>query len=68
MELSIQVSNGWLHISNHPWTPVIIKGTQDLEPNHASLTVTPSSAVNALPQLTSLAQKAHRQLTLRFRF
>lgn len=60
MEFVASVENGWLHISNHPWTPVTIQGTQELAPNHAAIIVKPSEIRQEAPQLASLAQKSYR--------
>lgn len=60
MEFSVSVENGWLHISNHPWTSATIEGTQELAPNHASVIAKPSMMQKGLPQIMSLVQKAYR--------
>lgn len=60
MEFSATVSNGWLHISNHPWTPVVITANEKLTPNHAAIFINASQLHKALPQFASLAQSNYR--------
>ncbi|MDR2982138.1 MAG: hypothetical protein LBV12_07820 [Puniceicoccales bacterium] len=61
LEFGATVENGWLHITNHPWTPTPIVGTQSSgASSHARVVLTPSELKLGLPQALSIAQSAYR--------
>lgn len=61
LEVGFTVENGWLHITNHPWTPVPITGTETAAPAHAMVELEPSALRAGLPQTLALAQSAYRK-------
>ncbi len=60
MELSLRIEHGWLHVSNHPWSPVSIVGNQEIAPAQALIDVIPSAVKKGLPQTASLMQSVYR--------
>ncbi|MCL1887773.1 MAG: hypothetical protein FWF96_02745, partial [Kiritimatiellaeota bacterium] len=59
-ELGVPVEDGWLHISNHPWTPATITGTSAARAAHAFIALTPSNIRDGLPQANALLRnRAH---------
>ncbi len=61
LEIGFTVENGWLHITNHPWTPTPVTGTQIAAPGHATVALEPSALQIGLPQALALAQSAYRK-------
>jgi hypothetical protein len=61
MEISLSIENGWLHISNHPWTSVPIIGTTASDAGHIHIGYNPAGLKQGLPQALSLANSAYRQ-------
>ncbi|MDR2845642.1 MAG: hypothetical protein LBV28_06110, partial [Puniceicoccales bacterium] len=61
-DFSLSVENGWLHLSNHPWSHVPITGTSPATaPNHVQLTLDASQLKAGLPQALALAGTAWRK-------
>ena len=60
MELSLKIEQGWLHVSNHPWSPVSIVGNRKLPPSQAVIEVTPSAVKKGWPQTAAMLQSIYR--------
>ncbi len=54
IELGFTVENGWLHITNHPWTPSVITGTLPGTAANASIALSPSNINLGLSQAAAL--------------
>ncbi len=61
IEYAVTVENGWLHISNHPWTPVLIAGSKPIGEAHAGVNLALSEMKSGLPQALSAAQSKFRK-------
>ncbi|MCL1887804.1 MAG: hypothetical protein FWF96_02900, partial [Kiritimatiellaeota bacterium] len=61
VELGLSVKDGWLHISNHPWTPANITGTRVENNAHAFIALTPSNLRAGLPQANALLRNKARE-------
>lgn len=62
MAFSIRIEAGWLHITNHPWSPVTIVGSHSVEPNHITAAIMLSELKLGIPQIVSLAQSTYRNM------
>ncbi len=60
MEVSLRIEEGWLHISNHPWSAVPIVGSRPVPPNQITIDLTSSAVKKGLPQALSLMQSVYR--------
>lgn len=62
MEFSMRIEAGWLHITNHPWSPVNILGSHSVEPNHITAAIMLSELKLGIPQIVSLVQSTYRNM------